>query len=176
MERALDAMRRAGNPEEAAPAPVAATSAPAAPAPTPVASMSPKEFADAVHQIANAETRGYGNNKVFISDVFDGLKKRDPSLTLGEFKRRLLDAHGDRDLGLTLSRADLAQVMHPDDVSRSEIVHPHFSGVNFHFVQTPEQKPRTNRGPDGGIHSNPASVPSAPAPPPAAAFSASPTR
>ena len=100
------------------------------------------EFVAKVQQVADAHPRGFGGNKTFISDVYYELKKEDPALTEDAFKARLVDAH--RKDGLTLSRADLVQLMHPDDVSRSETKHPTGLGT-YHFVLNKNPVPKTTR-------------------------------
>lgn len=107
-----------------------------------IASLSDDDFGKKVQQVADAHTHGFGDNKVFIADVFDKLKEEDPTLSEDDFKRRLLESHAAN--RLDLSRADLVQAMHPDDVSRSETKHP--AGAEFHFIQA-ARKQRENRGP-----------------------------
>lgn len=107
---------------------------------TPILLLPNADLAAKVKATAAAQEHGFGDNKVFISDVFDALKKEDPSLDEGEFKRRLIDLNrGDH---LDLSRADLVQVMHPDDVKRSEVSH---LNASFHLIRTDDVRPRKNR-------------------------------
>jgi hypothetical protein len=73
----------------------------------------------------------FGDNKVFISHLWRYLRDEPgmPRLDLPAFKRRLAEANA---AGLlTLSRADLVQVMDPADVTESET--PYLNAV-FHFV------------------------------------------
>lgn len=116
----------------------------AAPQPPPgtVASLPDAEFAAKVQAVADAHAHGFPGGKVYIADVYDALKAEDPVLTREEFDRKLLDAH--RTTGLTLSRADLVQLMHPDWVRRSEVKHPLVG--EYHFVLAAD-KPRANHEP-----------------------------
>lgn len=88
----------------------------------------------AASTLAAAETNAtgrFGTNKVFISHVWDSLR-RDPDhseIPLPQFKQRLLDAH--RQGLLELSRADLVERMPADDLASSET--NYFDAV-FHFV------------------------------------------
>jgi hypothetical protein len=89
-------------------------------------------FAGAVKAAARACPTGrFGDNKVFISHVWKRLANdpRFAPLGLTGFKARLVEAHR-ADL-LTLSRADLVQLMDPADVSESET--PYLNAA-FHFV------------------------------------------
>lgn len=61
----------------------------------------------------------FGENKFFIGSVFDEIKKKYPNLTRDEFDRMLLDASNTG--RLMLSRADLVQAMHPEDVRLSNV-------------------------------------------------------
>lgn len=97
-----------------------------------VSGLSDAEFAKTVQSAADAQTHGFGDNKVFISDVYDSLKKQDPSLTEAEFKKRLMAAHNADQMDL--SRADLVQEMDPDRVARSLVQHPAGRG-EFHFIR-----------------------------------------
>lgn len=84
----------------------------------PVSDANPADFAAQAQRIADAMPHGFGRNKVFISDVFDAMQAQNPSLTRDEFNRQLLAAN--RAGVLKLSRGDLVERMHPDDVERSE--------------------------------------------------------
>ena len=91
------------------------------------------EFA-AITLIAAKDTENgrLGNSKVFISRVWETLQQQHPNLnlTLEEFKQRLVAANQQR--LLTLSRADLAYALDPEDVSVSEINH---LNSTFHFIR-----------------------------------------
>jgi hypothetical protein len=90
-------------------------------------------FAERVRAAARAsETGRFGDNKVFISHVWRKLRGDDAFAGVSEadFKTRLTEANH-RGL-LSLSRADLVEVMNPDDVRASETPYLHTS---FHFVQ-----------------------------------------
>ena len=89
-------------------------------------------FAAQVRAVAREATSGvFGDRKVFIASVWDGIRKRPPysMLTLEEFKTKLVRAHRDGDL--VLARADLVAAMNPDLVATSEIT---TDGASFHFV------------------------------------------
>lgn len=87
---------------------------------------------------AETKTGGFGDNKVFISHVYETMKKKHPGLTMDEFKAGLVEANG-RKL-LTLSRADLVQAMNLEDVEASEI--KHLNG-RFHFILSPGERGQT---------------------------------
>ena len=89
-------------------------------------------FARTVRAAARLSPTGrFGENKVFISHVWRELQAETPFAPLGldGFKAKLLDANRER--LLTLSRADLVQMMDPADVRESETGHG--TGA-FHFV------------------------------------------
>jgi len=72
-----------------------------------------------IQSIADGLDRGWGPNKVYISDVYNALKEANPGLTPEYFKWALKVAN-QRGL-LSLSRADLVQAMNPETVKASEI-------------------------------------------------------
>lgn len=86
----------------------------------------------------------YGDNKVFISHLWDQLRTTNPAyanISLQEFKSRLLESQ-QTGTGVTLSRADLVQAMDPKSVQESHV--PHL-GSDYHFVVAPQpEKPATN--------------------------------
>ncbi|HEX7842885.1 MAG TPA: hypothetical protein VF469_35670, partial [Kofleriaceae bacterium] len=89
-------------------------------------------FADDVRRAAGAATDGwFGDRKVFVSAVWDQLRKgpRWAELALPEFKSRLVAAH--RAGELELARADLVAAMDPALVAASEIA---ADGASFHFL------------------------------------------
>jgi hypothetical protein len=90
-------------------------------------------FADAALDAAATTARDgwFGDRKVFVSALWDELRKRPAwaALALDDFKARLLVAH--RAGALTLARADLVAAMDPALVSASEIA---ADGASFHFV------------------------------------------
>lgn len=89
-------------------------------------------FADDVRRVAAAVDDGvFGDRKVFISAAWDELRRRPEyaSLTLSEFKARLVRAH--RAGELVLARADLVAAMDPGLVDASEIS---ADGATFHFI------------------------------------------
>lgn len=90
------------------------------------------DFANTVKSAARkCPTGRFGDNKVFISHVWDQLRDepRFTPLGLGGFKAKLVEANR-ADL-LTLSRADLVQLMDPADVRESETT---YLTATFHFI------------------------------------------
>lgn len=77
------------------------------------------DFARTVQNLADDHDHGFGDNKVFISHVFEKAKKLDPSLDETTFKTRLRDAHKQK--LLTVSRADLVAAMDPKHVADSHM-------------------------------------------------------
>lgn len=109
-------------------------SAPAPPPPVPAVdeTFDLADFAATVRSEARrCPTGRFGDNKVFISHVWRQLKdeSRFRRLGLDGFKAKLVEANR-ADL-LTLSRADLVQVMNPEDVRESEAV---YLNASFHFI------------------------------------------
>jgi hypothetical protein len=109
------------------------------------AQMSLTEFARAVHEAMPAihqevgpsgRDRGrFGPDKVFIAAIWRQLSGGDPrfrEMTIGQFKRQLVDANRDR--LLDLARADMVGAMEPTEVMQSEILN---RGSSFHFVLDP---------------------------------------
>lgn len=91
-------------------------------------------FAETVRQVARVTTSGrFGQDKVFISHVWDRLhgEGRDFGLDEQHFKERLAEANN-KSL-LRLSRADLAQALDQNDVARSET---RYLTATFHFIRT----------------------------------------
>jgi hypothetical protein len=89
-------------------------------------------FANTVRAAARTCPTGrFGDNKVFISHVWRQLFDQPQIAPLGldRFKTKLLDAN--RAGRLTLSRADLVQVMDPADVRESETA---YRNAVFHFI------------------------------------------
>lgn len=100
--------------------------------PTP-ATLSDEAFAELTLNAAKATQDGrLGDAKVFISRVWATLQQQHPDLTLSleDFKQRLLTANQQR--RLDLSRADLAYALDAHDVSASEINH---LNSTFHFIR-----------------------------------------
>jgi len=99
-----------------------------------------EEFAQAVNAAADGigdesevegKARGRFGGKVFIAAIWRDLQNdpRFASMSVEEFKRRLLEAHRQR--LLTMARADLVAAMDHNEVIGSEI---HDRGATFHFV------------------------------------------
>jgi hypothetical protein len=90
-------------------------------------------LADAALDAAATTARDgwFGDRKVFVSALWDELRKRPAWAALGldDFKARLLVAH--RAGAITLARADLVAAMDPALVAASEIA---ADGASFHFV------------------------------------------
>lgn len=91
-----------------------------------------EDFANTVLSVARKSPTGrFGDNKVFISHVWRQLRGEPRFARLGGdgFKAKLVEANR-ADL-LTLSRADLVQVMDPADVRESETA---YLNATFHFI------------------------------------------
>ncbi|MBN9521337.1 hypothetical protein J0H58_22920 [bacterium] len=89
-------------------------------------------FAATVRSVArDCPTGRFGGNKVFISHVWRQLRDEPRFAALGAdgFKAKLVDAN--RANLLTLSRADLVQLMDPTDVRESETT---FLTAVYHFI------------------------------------------
>jgi hypothetical protein len=89
-------------------------------------------FASEVRHVASAAQDGvFGDRKVFIASVWNQLRRRPmwASITLDDFKLRLVTAHRAGDLAL--ARADLVAAMDPKLVAASEI---NADGASFHFI------------------------------------------
>jgi len=90
-------------------------------------------FAESISRAArNSQTGRFGDNKVFISEIWRAFQARDDfdGLSLQEFKERLVEAHRRR--LLELSRADLVERMDPREVAESETK---YMDATFHFVR-----------------------------------------
>jgi len=101
----------------------------APPAPAPV---SPEEslrvFAEHVVRAARSATAGrFGDDRVFISHVWRAMQGH--GLDEQAFKRRLVEANQRR--LLSLSRADMVELMDPAELAASEVRH---LGATFHFI------------------------------------------
>ncbi|MBK5963537.1 hypothetical protein CCR95_05390 [Thiocystis minor] len=97
------------------------------------ASVDLAAFAATVIQTARTTATGrFGEDKIFISHVWERLREagRDAELTETQFKERLAEAN--RQGLLRLSRADLAYTLDPDDVARSEL---RYLTATFHFIR-----------------------------------------
>jgi hypothetical protein len=129
------------------PPPSVSPSLPSSPAASSVSPSPPFDlttFAARVQELARSAATGrFGDNKVFLSHVWDRFIDQpqdasdrnghgpSPGMTRAEFDRHLVEAN--RQNLLTLSRADLVSAMDPGDVEASEIRLPHST---FHFVRT----------------------------------------
>lgn len=104
-----------------------------APAAAPPASPLPAEdnlhaFAERVLHAARTATNGrFGEDRVFISHIWRAMQGS--GLDERTFKNQLLQANQKR--LLSLSRADMVELMDPADVAASEIRH---LGATFHFI------------------------------------------
>lgn len=99
---------------------------------SPAAEFELETFANTVRAAArDCPTGRVGDNKVFISHVWKRLRDEPglPRLDLPAFKSKLVEANARR--LLTLSRADLVQLMEPGDVAESET--PYLNAV-FHLI------------------------------------------
>lgn len=125
--RAALVRRWMGGPRSAEPTSASPTAAPDGPAAL-------RTFAERVMVAVRASPTGrWGENKVFVSHVWNDFLRREGSsgMDLEAFKRLLLDAN--QAGHLSLSRADLVEVMDGEDVKRSEISS---LGATFHFIRT----------------------------------------
>jgi len=98
----------------------------------PTAAAEPPAFAsDALRAAGSVQVGRFGDRKVFVSAVWDELRKAPPwsELTLPDLKTRLVAAH--RAGELELARADLVAAMDPELVAASEII---VDGASFHFL------------------------------------------
>ncbi len=101
---------------------------PSEPPPPPPAEDGLHAFAERVLQVARSATTGrFGEDRVFISHVWRAMQA--PGLDEQSFKRQLLEANQKR--LLSLSRADMVELMDPADVAASELQH---LGATFHFI------------------------------------------
>ncbi len=100
--------------------------------PSKVTAFSLEAFAVKVKEAAkNSKTGWFGNNKVFISHVWQQLKieGNDFGLTEEQYKSYLIEAS--KEGLIRLARADLPDAADPNDVQTSEI--SYLTGV-FHFI------------------------------------------
>ena len=91
-----------------------------------------RSFLDEVRDVTRHARDGvFGDRKVFISAVWDELRRRPQWSTVGleDFKARLVAAHRAGDL--VLARADLVAAMNPELVAASETA---TDGASFHFI------------------------------------------
>jgi len=87
-----------------------------------------RSFSENVLRTARTSPSGrFGDNRVFISHVWHAMKGN--GMDEKAFKRRLVEANRKRLLSLT--RADMVELMDPADVAASEIQH---LGATFHFI------------------------------------------
>jgi hypothetical protein len=94
---------------------------------TPLSASPLPEFAAKVQALGD-KLPGFGDNKVYLSHVYEAAHAADPSLTVGEFKARMKAANT---AGLLkLSRADLP--LNPAEEARSEIELGH--GATAHYL------------------------------------------
>jgi len=85
-------------------------------------------FAGRVLQVARGAAAGrFGDDRVFISHVWRAMQAQ--GLDEQSFKRRLIEANQKR--LLSLSRADMVELMDPAELAASEIQH---LGATFHFI------------------------------------------
>jgi hypothetical protein len=106
---------------------------------SPCAEFDLPAFARTVQAAArHCPTGRFGDNKVFISHVWRQLREEPgfPAMDLPTFKERLTEANNAR--LLTLSRADLVQVMDPVDVQESQT---QYLNGEFHFVLVEKELP-----------------------------------
>ncbi len=112
----------------------------------------PVEWAQAIQQLADEHPVGFGDRKVFIHHVYEAAKQRSPQLTMERFKDALADAN--RAGRVKLTRADLVEVMHPEDVRASTVsllgrgsADPGY-GPSANFMLVKERERQQIRGPE----------------------------
>jgi hypothetical protein len=96
---------------------------------TPLSKAPLPEFAARVQAIGD-RLPGFGDNKVYLSHVYDAAHAEDPSLTMAEFKSRVKRANTESLFRQGLSRADLP--LNPVEEARGEINLGH--GATAHFL------------------------------------------
>jgi hypothetical protein len=111
----------------AEPLPSSAPSRDSGPAPRPTEDGLPAFVERVLHTARNSATGRFGEDRVFISHVWRAM--REHGLDEKSFKNRLVEANQKR--LLSLSRADMVELMDPSDVATSEIRH---LGATFHFI------------------------------------------
>jgi len=74
-------------------------------------------------------SHGFGDDKVFVHRLYEKLKGRLGTMTMDQFKRKLVDLNRQRHV--TLSRADVVGAMDKDDVKNSTIED---RGATFNFI------------------------------------------
>ncbi|EDX83830.1 hypothetical protein S7335_1527 [Synechococcus sp. PCC 7335] len=92
-----------------------------------------EDFSNTVLMAAKDTDEGwFGDNKVFISRVWETLNSQQPdwNLTLEAFKQKLLEAS--RKEWIQLSRADLGYLLNAKDLAASEII---YLQSQFHFIR-----------------------------------------
>ncbi len=100
-------------------------------APAPAGDDGLGTFAGNVLRAARGATTGrFGEDRVFINHVWNAMRSQ--GLDERAFKRRLIEANQKR--LLSLSRADMVELMDPSDVAASEI---QYLGATFHFIALP---------------------------------------
>lgn len=93
-------------------------------------------FAERVNTAAGEVEEGrFGDRKVFISALWRHLYPEPASMTLAAFKERLILANR-RGL-VRLHRADVVELMRPEDVRESEI---QYLNATLHFVEIPTRR------------------------------------
>ncbi len=100
---------------------------PRAPTPRPAEEDLPTFAGRVLHAARTSATGRFGDDRVFISHVWRAMGS--PGLDEQSFKNRLVEANQKRLLSLT--RADMVELMDPSDVAASEIRH---FGATFHFI------------------------------------------
>ena len=104
-----------------------------------------RAFAAKIHELScNASSGRFGQNKVFISHVWNHFQQEPDAagMSRAEFDHHLIEAN--REDLLALSRADLVSGMDPADVQKSEIPLAHSS---FHFIRTDQWERNRTDGP-----------------------------
>jgi hypothetical protein len=79
--------------------------------------------------------RPLGEDKVFISDVYDRYRAAGGTMSLGDFKERLLDMNRDRTIDL--SRIDLVEGVPRDQFHKIRLSEATRHGAEKHFLRVP---------------------------------------
>lgn len=104
----------------------------------PLLSLPDDQIAAKVLDAARDHPDRFGDSKVFIHHVYDALKKDDPTLDEGAFKKKLVELNTKRHLDL--QTADLLQAFPAEHINRSAVERrAGATGDNRHFITLRDQ-------------------------------------